>query len=151
MQGYLRKVNEQDKELLFQWANERAVRQNSFSTAEIKWEDHEAWFARTLARADVCQYIYMCEEEPIGQVRIAIEGQTAEISYSICEKMRGQGHGKHMLEQLVQKVKKDYPQVSLFVAKVKPENAVSQKVFMDMGYQEKYRAYEFKLKSGNGK
>ncbi|WP_158002136.1 hypothetical protein [Clostridium botulinum] len=36
----LRKVNEKDCEPLFQWANDKEVRKNSFNTEDIIYEEH---------------------------------------------------------------------------------------------------------------
>lgn len=44
---YLRAVEEADRELLFEWANDEETRRESFSQAPITWEEHAAWFART--------------------------------------------------------------------------------------------------------
>ena len=77
--GYLRNADSQDIDLLFQWANERTVRKNAFSPAEITYEEHCRWFAQILAREDARQYIFMCEEEPVGQIRVTVEGSKAVI------------------------------------------------------------------------
>ncbi len=145
MRGYLRKASKEDMDLLFAWANEPAVRRNSFSTAEIAYDEHKRWFADLLQRKDSRQYIYMYDNEPIGQARITVSGETAEIGYSICAEKRGMGHGKKLLQQLYKQVREDVPEVKKLIAKVKPDNIASQKAFRDAGYLEKYRAYEISL------
>ena len=143
--GYLRYADSQDIDLLFRWANERTVRKNAFSPAEITYEEHCRWFAQILAREDARQYIFMCEEEPVGQIRVTVEGSKAVIGYSICPEKRCQGYGKEMVHLLIEQVKKDFPSVETLAAKVKPDNIASQKVFLDMGYAYKYNAYELDL------
>ena len=59
MQQYLRKATIEDMDLLFQWANDSVVRKNSFSTAEISYEEHMKWYHNLLKREDCMQYIYM--------------------------------------------------------------------------------------------
>ncbi len=145
MSGYLRKASKEDMDLLFTWANEPAVRRNSFSTAEIAYDEHKRWFADLLQRKDSRQYIYMYDNEPVGQARITVCGETAEIGYSICAEKRGMGHGKNLLRQLYKQVREDVPEVKKLIAKVKPDNIASQKAFVDAGYLEKYRAYEISL------
>ena len=105
--SYLRVVVPEDMDLLFAWANEPEVRANSFSTSLISYEEHEAWFEKILSVRDIRQYIYMCGDEAVGQVRVAVSGDLAEISYSVCAERRHMGHGKKMLRILKQQVKRD--------------------------------------------
>lgn len=142
---YLRNVTRQDMELLFDWANEDLVRKNSFSTEKISYEDHKKWFEALLLRDDLRQYIYMDNDETVGQIRVTVKGLIAEINYSVCFEKRDRGYGKEMIHLLAEQVRKDFPQVKRLVAKVKPENTASSKVFLDSGYVEKYRFYELKM------
>lgn len=144
--GYLREAAEQDMDLLFHWANEKSVRENSFSTKYITYEEHQRWFKNFLKRDDAKQYIYMHDGEAVGQTRVVIEGERAEIGYSICSQKRGMGHGKEMIQLIKERVKQDFPRVKKLTARVKPENIVSQKVFLDMGYSEKYQFYELEIR-----
>lgn len=56
---YLRAVEEADRELLFEWANDGETRRESFSQAPITWEEHAAWFARTQADEACRHWILM--------------------------------------------------------------------------------------------
>lgn len=145
MRGYLRDVLAEDMDLLYEWANDLAVRNNSFSTARITYEEHKEWFIHLLSRNDCKQYIYVYDNEPIGQVRITISGDKAEVGYSICAEKRGMGHGKNLLQLLYSRVRADIPNIKKLVAKVKPENIASQRAFLEVGYIKKYEAYEIKL------
>ena len=104
MGQYLRKATIEDRDLLFQWANDPLVRKNSFSTAEIAYEEHVDWYNRVLDREDCIQYIYMDGEYPVGQARITLNGDSAEIGYSICEEMRSRGYGQKLLALISEKV-----------------------------------------------
>ena len=148
--GYLREATDQDMELLFHWVNESTVRENAFSTECITYDEHTKWFENLLMRNNVKQYIYMREEQPIGQIRVTISGEEAEIDYSICFEKRCMGYGKEMVYLLARQVKQDFPRVKKLVAKVKPRNIASQKVFLDVGYVEKYYFYEMELDSVEG-
>lgn len=147
MKCRIRRATEEDCELLFQWANDSLVRQNSFSSTPISWEEHTAWYADLRKRADCGQYIYLCEEEPVGQARVTVSGEEAEVGYSICAASRGMGHGTRILQMLADAVKKDFPQVKTMVAKVKTENTASQKAFEHIGYREEYRVYTLDMES----
>ena len=145
MKGYLRKADKNDMDLLFQWANDRTVRNNSFSTKQIQYEEHKQWYQNLLNRTDCIQYIYMQELEAIGQVRLTINGSVAEISYSICEEKRCMGYGKTILRLLYKQVKEDFPQIKKLIAKVKPENTASRKVFTEVGYRECDNVFEIEV------
>lgn len=141
----LKKATIKDLNLLFQWVNDGSVRKNAFSTTDISFPEHKKWFENLLTRNDAMQYIYFCDNEPIGQVRINIENENAEIDYSICPSQRSRGHAKEMINLLKEQIKLDFPEVKKLTAKVKPDNTASQKVFVHTGYIEKYYFYELEL------
>ena len=151
MNSYLRKVTREDCDLLFVWANDSETRKNAFSTEKICKEEHEKWFARLLQDKHRAQYIYIYNEEPIGQVRIDICSDSAEIDYSICSAKRGMGHGKNLLKLLYNQVICDFPEVKKLIGKVKTENIASQRVFCDVGYVEKYKVFEIDIKESMAK
>jgi len=94
---YLRKAEERDVDLLFRWANDESVRQNSFHTEPIPYEDHKKWYAEKLKSNNSIIYIYYSGGESVGQVRVDVEGNIGTINYSIDGAYRSQGHGKKML------------------------------------------------------
>lgn len=142
MKGCLRYAKEDDMDLLFEWVNEAMVRKNSFSTQEISYEEHKKWYQQLLSNMNCMQYIYMYDTEAVGQVRLFVHGEKAEITYSICAAKRGMGHGKNILQLLCNQVKIDFPEVKRLVAKVKPDNIASQRAFLDNGYEQVYNVYE---------
>lgn len=147
MREYLRAAEEQDMELLFEWANEPEVRRNSFSTKEILYEEHQKWFADLLSREDCRQYIYMQNDDAVGQIRITIHGENAEIGYSICAGKRGMGHGKKLLQLACEKVSQDLPEIKKLTAKVKPNNTASKRAFLKTGFEKKYDVFERTVKN----
>lgn len=145
MKAYLREATEEDMELLFRWVNEPDVRKASFQTAEITFEEHKLWYKKLLACEDRRQYIYICDNEAIGQARIAISEDAAEIGYSICVGKRGMGHGKNLLRLLERQVRTDFPNVKKLIAKVKSDNIASQRAFIDTGYLAAYEVFELRV------
>ena len=109
MKEELRLATQEDMDLLFEWANEEEVRRNSFSTEKILYENHVKWFENILKKENCRQYIYCVEDVSVGQVRLTISGEKAEIGYSICACFRGKGYGKRMLELLKVKIKEELP------------------------------------------
>jgi UDP-2,4-diacetamido-2,4,6-trideoxy-beta-L-altropyranose hydrolase len=96
----LRKVRDDDCQLLWWWANEAEVRNAAFSTAAIPWEDHRRWFSQKQNDLNCLQFIAVDDrEQPVGQVRLDIkEGESAEIDVSLDKERRGLGYGKLILE-----------------------------------------------------
>lgn len=142
MGRYLRRATKEDRDLLFKWANDSLVRENSFSTAKISYEEHVNWYSDILNRDDCVQYICMDGDSPIGQVRIILKGNTAEIGYSICTEKRSHGYGRELLVLISEKVWEEFPDVEKIYGEVKPENFASQKAFSNAGYKESYRVFE---------
>ena len=149
--GYLRLAVKSDMDLLFEWANEPLVRKNSFSSETICYEEHKAWFERLLQNKNCRQYIYIYEGKEAGQARLTVNGENAEIGYSICAEVRGQGHGRKLLELVCRQAQQDFPEVRKLVGKVKTENTASQKAFVKAGFEETYTAFEMKMPSCNVK
>lgn len=142
MNEFLRNVTKEDIDLLYEWANDKETRKNSFSTNKISYKEHQKWFSDKLSDGSCLQYIYMAGEIPVGQIRLSINGDTAEVSYSVSRAWRGQGYGKRMLDSLQQKIKNEKLPIRILTAKVKPSNEASKKIFSDAGFCKKYELYE---------
>ena len=144
--GYLREATMADMDLLYEWANEISVRQNSFSESRISYEEHKKWFGKMMLQKDNRQYIYIADREPAGQIRVKVCGELAEIGYSICEEKRHRGCGRELAGLAKKQIELDFPQITKIIAKVKPGNIPSQKVFLDTGFLETYRCFEFRIR-----
>ena len=141
---FLRDVEPEDMELLFRWANEKSVRQNSFHTEPIPFDDHIKWFNNMINDPFEVQYIFMNEETPIGQIRFSISDDYtyAEIGYSIDISKRGKGIGKKMISYALELFNKEYPQIKKIIGKVKEGNIASEKSFIDCGFSLNYKQFE---------
>ena len=142
---YLRKVESSDADLLYEWANDPTVRKNSFHTEPIPYESHIKWFQKMMKDEDVLLLILMDGEIPVGQIRLNISGEEAEIGYSIAAGFRGKGYGHVILRLLAGKIKAEYPEIKRLIAKVKPDNPASNKLFADEGYSVDYFQYSWQV------
>lgn len=142
---YLRKACEDDCDLLFNWANDEITRKNSFNTKSISYDDHVKWYKNLLADSNRVQYILMDNNEPIGQVRLEFSANSVELGYSIDECKRGLGYGKEIIYLAIEQVKKDFPNVSEIIAKVKPTNVASIHCFLKNNFEEQYQLYKLDL------
>lgn len=143
---YLRKATLDDMDIIYEWANDPAVRAASFNTEKIPYESHKRWYEKILADDNVIQYIFMVSSNPVGQIRLNICGEEAEISYSISPQNRGKGYAGKMLSLMYDDVNNNMRGISKLVAKVKPDNMISSKVFEGEGYSLKYHCYELNVR-----
>ena len=126
-----RKAVEADIKLLFDWANDLDVRQNAINTQLISWEGHQKWFQNRLESSISKIFIFLIDEQPIGQVRFEFEKNQWLIDYSIDKLYRGKGLGKLMLKEILSYFKTNEP----IIAYVKIENIASAKIFNSLGFK----------------
>ena len=135
---YLREATTEDRELLYEWANDPETRRASFHTEIIAYEEHCRWFERILNDKNELQFILMNQDEPVGQVRLTLEGEDAVVSYSIAPDKRGLGYGKEIIRLICEEARR-YPFVRKIVARIKPLNKASMACFEKAGFIEEYR------------
>ena len=66
---YLRPAEAGDRQMLFDWRNDPAVRRGSFTTDPVAWEDHVNWFASMMANPQARQYILMVQTARNPEIR----------------------------------------------------------------------------------
>lgn len=142
---FLRKAEQGDMDLLFQWTNDPVVRRNSFNTDPIPYENHMKWFNKIMKDPTVIQFILMDDETPVGQIRLNVEGTEAEIGYSIGSEFRGKGYGHRVLQLVANEVIANHPEIEKLVAKVKPDNIASNKAFRNAGFCTEYNCYTLRI------
>ena len=130
----LRRADENDSQLLWDWANDPDVRTVSFSTEPIPWERHLQWFNAKLADPDAVLYVAIDPEgTPIGHVRYQIDGARAAVSISLAKPWRGKGFGRTILAMASEELFRTTG-ASIIDAYVKPVNAISLQLFTRAGY-----------------
>lgn len=130
---YLRPATAGDRDLLYQWRNDPACRENSLNQGTVPYGSHCAWFQERLGSGDCCIFICMEGGSPVGQARVDYQGRDGKISYSVSEGYRGRGYGARMLGLLEQDAGIQARTASLY-AIVKCNNAASQKCFEKLKY-----------------
>lgn len=142
----LRKATETDIETLFCWANDKTARENAFDSHTISFDEHTAWFNRMMADPNEIQYMLVMNDESIGQIRLSIKKNEAEVDYSISKSVRGCGYGKEIIRLVIKQVKIDYPYIEKLIARVKPSNVASYYCFYKNGFEETYQQLEYDLR-----
>lgn len=80
MFGQLRSLEAADLRMILDWRNHPDVRKNMYTTHEISWQEHQAWFARVQADPSKRYFIYEDAGEPLGLVGFVDYSQTSSVS-----------------------------------------------------------------------
>lgn len=129
----IRKVTPEDKYLLLKWRNEYEERLNSFSLNLISVKEHNGWFEEKMKDSTVFMYIGSEKLLPVGQVRFDIIDDEVVIDISIDRLYRGKGYGTELLKLAIEEFNKNFDESKL-VAKIKPENHRSIRIFEKAGF-----------------
>jgi UDP-2,4-diacetamido-2,4,6-trideoxy-beta-L-altropyranose hydrolase len=131
----LRKVTDLDRELMWQWANDEETRKASYSQAYISWNEHIRWFDSVQRQKNHRFYIANnCRKKPFGQIRFAIDGKDAIVSFSVAPESRRRGYGKEILIKAAKKLFNE-TNIEQILAYVKSENEPSLMVFQKAGFR----------------
>jgi RimJ/RimL family protein N-acetyltransferase len=131
----LRNAEYSDIDILFEWVNDAVVRMNSFSAAQISYEDHKKWLENKLSSKKSKLFIGVDENKPVGIIRFdLINSEDAQASITIAPSMRGKGYGKELVSLGIEEVKKTGFARRL-LAQTKPENLPSQFIFINNGFK----------------
>lgn len=145
----LRKANLNDCNLLYQWVNDEEVRNNSFNSNEINYEEHRKWFKTKLDAQSTQIFILEKEKQKIGQIRIDINKTKAVIDYSIDRNYRGKKYGYKILNMLEREIMANWSYIKTLEGRVKINNIPSQKCFERNTYnkfiEESYVVYRKNL------
>lgn len=130
-----RKARESDEKLYFRWINDPQVREQSFNSNVVSWEEHQQWFSKKLKDLNCHFYLFKnLENQFVGQVRIQQTDElNAIIGISVDSKYRGLGYGAIMLEQS----SLDFLQSKTTIiinAYIKEENIASKIIFEKAGF-----------------
>ncbi|GAA4426764.1 hypothetical protein GCM10023188_18050 [Pontibacter saemangeumensis] len=131
----LRKATLDDRILLFEWANDPQVRQNSFNPDPITLERHTQWFHELMADGKTLLYIAEVDGNPAAQIRFSTSGGKASISYMISAAFRGLGLGHLVLLRGVEKLKESLAGIEQVEGLVQQENYASVRSFEKAGFR----------------
>ncbi len=143
----LRPGGPKDCELYYTWANDPQVRQNSFSSDLISWEEHQSWFAAKISSSQSMLFVAEVDWKPVGQLRIDLDSGIGEISISIAKDFRGNGLAKLILQRGETLVRKSCEEkciaCRMLCGRVKPDNIACRRAFVASGYQEDTKHPEY--------
>ena len=131
-----RKADLSDANLYYNWLNDPEVREKSFDSNIIKWEDHVNWFNEKIHNPDYYFYIFQnnCLDY-IGQVRIQkLNEMNSVIGVSVSSEQRGRGYGSIIL---IESCKDFFKLNNSFIinAYIKNNNISSKIIFEKAGFR----------------
>lgn len=131
----MRRAEPRDCRILWEWANEKAVRQASFDSSPITWEQHSRWFAEQLGDGS-CIFLIFEDDRciPVGTARFRVKTSAdAEISVTIAPEFRGQGLAPGLLSRAAESVFED-DSIERIHAFIRAENRGSVKSFENASF-----------------
>jgi RimJ/RimL family protein N-acetyltransferase len=145
----LRPVEKRDYRDIFRWRNEKKVREGSFSTKKIFWAEHVKFWNELLRDKNRYAFIVEVENKGCGVVRLNKRGDDeAEVDILISTPYQSMGVGSAAIRAVKGKARGSG--INKLVARVKPGNEPSVRMFEKNDFKLKYHHYECKI-NNNGK
>lgn len=135
----LRPVVAEDVDTILSWRNEPHARLSSFSSKEISFNEHRAYWMMRL-KSSTFSFIVTQHSQDIGIVRLDPHADGVEVHILIGKEFRGHGFGSMALAKV-----KEWAQRMHFkklFARIKPENTASIHLFEDSGFVKADDFYE---------
>jgi RimJ/RimL family protein N-acetyltransferase/spore coat polysaccharide biosynthesis predicted glycosyltransferase SpsG len=126
-----------DRDRLLAWRNDALTREASFRTAAVSEPDHDRWLAQSLARPDRRLMVAEQAGTPVAQLRLDRDpdpARAAEVSITVAPECRGRGLGPAVLAA-ADTAARDWG-VEWLIARIKPSNVRSRRIFESAGYVE---------------
>ncbi|WP_266205817.1 UDP-2,4-diacetamido-2,4,6-trideoxy-beta-L-altropyranose hydrolase [Pontibacter kalidii] len=130
----MREATADDLLLLFDWANDPAVRRHSFNPNPILLESHTRWLHTKLEDKRAMLYIAEAAGLPAAHIRFELQDGKAVISYLIGSNFRGKGLGHVILQKGVVALLQQNPGLELVEGLVQKENTASVRAFEKAGF-----------------
>ena len=127
---FLRSATKEDCLLLWNWANDPAVRSASFSSDFIPWPRHVQWFKQKFENLFCRIFIATTPDgTPIGQIRLDFaQSDSATVNVTVAQEFRHRGYTLAIIKKVVEIA---FHQLELdeLHALIKPENQASLRTF----------------------
>ncbi|MCC8089055.1 MAG: bifunctional UDP-2,4-diacetamido-2,4,6-trideoxy-beta-L-altropyranose hydrolase/GNAT family N-acetyltransferase [Rikenellaceae bacterium] len=130
-----REVGNRDIQDLFELANDPVVRDNSFNTDKILFDDHKKWFDRVIDNDSHKLFIFEVAGVFAGQIRFDKRDSELVTSISIQHNFRGLGLGVIMLTYALDRIRNINFIDRSITAYIKEGNEASLSVFLNAGYK----------------
>jgi RimJ/RimL family protein N-acetyltransferase len=134
----LKKAEEEDLKITYEWAADPVVRAHSFSRNKIIEEEHSNWFKNKIEDKNCLFLIAKLDGEEIGSIRFDVKDNEAIISYLIDPEYHGKGLGQAVLAKGLEVLQSEHEKNNFLFKKVIGyvigENIPSVKAFERLGF-----------------
>ena len=133
---HLRLMNKLDMKILFNWQEHELTRQYARNKSIPSWQEHEAWFLKTISDASKQLYMIMYDQQEVGMVRLDRRDESSDIaqSYEVSILLDPDFYGQGIAADALCLIRKIEPKAEIW-AEILPENKASRKLFGSLGYQ----------------
>jgi UDP-2,4-diacetamido-2,4,6-trideoxy-beta-L-altropyranose hydrolase len=121
----LRPAAAEDMMLLYDWANDPEVRQNSFNQSPIPLEVHKIWFENKIKEETSLFLVARVRGIPAGMIRYDLREAQGVISYLVDRHFRGRSLGAVLLQKGEEALRARHPEISTLVGHVQETNLAS--------------------------
>ena len=125
----LRQVTFDDSELLRRWRNDDATIRNSISQNKVQPDEHRVWLRRVISDPNIRLYIGEVDGQSVGNIRLELSDDYAEIAVTVDAKLRKRGIGTQLIRSGCASTEK--PKV---IAHIRPDNQYSIRAFENAGF-----------------
>jgi RimJ/RimL family protein N-acetyltransferase len=134
----IRPAVEDDSTALFEWRNDEVSRQASISQDPVARDDHDRWFASSLASSRRSIYLAIDDEsgERVGMCRFDLDesGSTAEVSINLNPVWRGHGLAGEVLALAIERYGSSETGRVPLTATIRSTNPASARIFVNAGF-----------------
>jgi len=138
----IKQASKDDSINIYEWRNNKKIRDASINSRPISWEEHQRWFDAVLTDKNRELLIGTTENEPVGVIRFDIENDVAEVSIYLVPESGFAGHGRNLLLSAEQWLNANRPEIKRIRASVLVENVASKNLFLASSYHENKICYQ---------
>ena len=141
----IKQAGKDDLKNIFEWRNNKKIRDVSINSAPISWEEHQRWFDAVLTNKNCLLVIGTTGNKTVGVARFDIANIEAEVSIYLVPEGGFAGHGHNLLMSAERWLNVKRPEIKHIYASVLPENDTSKNLFLASGYYENKIRYQKNL------
>jgi UDP-2,4-diacetamido-2,4,6-trideoxy-beta-L-altropyranose hydrolase len=140
----LRPAQPEDVMILYHWANDPTVRENSFTQSAIPLEVHKIWYENKIKDPACLFLVARVQGMPAGMIRYDLKEGQGVISYLIDQEFRGKSLGAILLQKGEEALKNQHPETGTLIGQVQETNLASVISFQKSHYTLSHTVPPFK-------
>ncbi len=138
----IKQADKDDSKNIYEWRNNKKIRDVSINSAPISWEEHQRWFDAILTDKNRELIIGTTENQQVGVVRFDIENDVAEVSIYLVLEGGFAGQGRNLLMSAERWLTVNRPEIRRIRASVLAGNEASKNLFLASSYHENKICYQ---------